>query len=164
MLGLFVRMGELFRNKAKSEGLIIYFDENKGVYSETFKLWCVKLKDLTIENFRTGTLGMEEKAEAMYRAKKEMWPPSFAEFRALCFPANDYDKQAHVILPSMFDPNNAHLLEDQTAKEKRRELGKQNTGKLLGLLGVKPPKEITEEDRAHARAALELAKQRLASK
>lgn len=156
-------MAELFRNKARSEGIVIFKSETheeQGIFSETFKLWCVKLKDLTIEDFRTGTLAMEQKAEAMYRQGDEMWPPSFAEFRALCFPAADNDKQAHRVLPSLYDPSTgSYRLEDQTAKEKRYAIGRQESSKLLDMLDVKP--EPVARDTDYEKQQLELAKQKL---
>lgn len=161
-------MAELFRNKARSEGLIIYFDEEKGVFSDTFKLWCVKLKDLTIENFRDGTLAMEQQAEAMYKTGEQMWPPSFAEFRALCFPSVDYDKQAHRMLPSLWDPvAMCYRLEDQTAKAERYKIGMQHTAALLQDLGdTKNRLTPAQADEAQefARIRLEQAKQLLAKK
>lgn len=156
VLGLFTRIAELFLNKASVHGLIVYFDEEKGIYSDAFKLWCVKLKDLTIEDFATGTLNMERKAEALYKANEEMWPPSFAEFRALCFPIVSFDKQAHRILPCYSDPKNAHLIEDLSAKEKRYELGRKKSGELRKLLGDEPKVE-REDNAAFAKAQLEKA-------
>jgi len=168
VLGLFTRMAELFRNKARSEGLIIYFDEEKEIYSDTFKLWCVKLKDLTIEHFRDGTLAMEQQAEAMYKSGEQMWPPSFAEFRALCFPNSDFDRQAHRMLPSLWDPvAMCYRLEDQTAKAQRYELGQKKTGELLELLGdtkTRLTPAQTAEAQEFARIRLEQAKQLLAKK
>lgn len=158
-------MGALFRNKAKAEGLLIYLsehDEERGIFSETFKLWCVKLKDLTAENFQAGTIGMEQKAEAMYQAGEEMWPPSFAEFRALCFPKVDNDAQAHKILPSMFDPKNTHMLEDITSREKRYELGKQKSAELLAMFGSDPEPEQVLQPSQESLNRLEQAKHRLA--
>lgn len=161
-------MAELFRNKARSEGLIIYSDEDKGMFSDTFKLWCVKLKDLTIEDFRDGTLAMEQMAEALYKSGEQMWPPSFAEFRALCFPSVDYDRQAHRMLPSLWDPAAmCYRLEDQTAKAKRYELGQKKSGELLELLGdtkTRLTPAQTAEAQEFARIRLEQAKQLLAKK
>lgn len=163
---MFARMAALFRNKAKSEGLIPFANEHHqkaGIFTDTFKLWCVKLKDLGVEDFARGTIAMEQKAEAMYQQGEQMWPPSFAEFRALCFPAVDYDKQALKVWPSQFDPKHAHLfLEDQTAKEKRYELGKQKSAELLGVLGVEPEKPVYSNE--FAAAQLEKAKRLLEEK
>ena len=146
VLGLFTRMAELFRNKARSEGIVIFKDEEAGVFSDTFKLWCVKLKDLTIENFRVGTIAMEQKAEIMFAAGDEMWPPRYAEFRALAFPKNNRDIQAHKPVPSLYDPQTGtYRLEDQTAKAKRYELGKRESSKLLEMLSEPSPEKIESE-------------------
>ena len=161
VLGLFTRMAELFRNKARSEGIVIYKNEAEGIFSDTFKLWCVKLKDLTIENFRTGTIAMERRAEDCFSRNVEMWPPSFAEFRALAFPKIDRDSQAHKPVPSLYDPQTGtYRLEDQTAKAKRYELGKQESSKLLAMLDQPSPEKIESETVvSYGKQQLEKAKQ-----
>jgi hypothetical protein len=159
-------MGALFRNKAKSEGLMMFASpahEARGDFTDTFKLWCVKLKDLQVENFACGTLEMEKRAEEIYRTetgkKQEMWPPSFAEFRAICFPCTDYDRQAHRMAPSSWDPvAQCYRLEDQTAKAERYKTGAEKTGALLDMLGD-TKKRIDPEQEAEAK---EFARQRLA--
>src|SRR5687767_12306120 len=83
VLLLFTRLADLFSSKAAAKGLIIYFDESKKIYSETFDLWCRKLDGLTVDDFKKGMEGLEAKAEESYRLGDEMWPPSYAEFRAL---------------------------------------------------------------------------------
>lgn len=157
VLGLFVRMAALYRNKAKSEGLVIYSsqdDEALGKYSENFKLWCVKLKDLTIDDFRIGMIEMEKRAEELYQENKEMWPPSYAEFRALCKPANNYDVQAYKNFESSYDPKTGtYRLEDQTAKQKRIEVGLKYTSDLMSMFKDPEPTPLTAaeiEDAARA--------------
>lgn len=162
-------MSALFRNKAKSEGLIPYASpahEQRAEFTDTFKLWCVKLKDLRVEDFAVGTLAMEKQAEETYKygdekGRREMWPPSFAEFRALCFPASDYDRQAHKMAPSSWDPvAQCYRLEDQTAKAERYRIGMEKTSELLDMLGAKkqPPEEELQKQRAFAAEQLEKAK------
>ncbi len=147
VLGLFARMGALYRNKARSEGLVIYSsedDEKLGRYSENFKLWCVKLKDLTIEDFKIGMIEMEKRAEEFYQKNVEMWPPSYAEFRALCKPANNYDVQAHKRFESYYDEKTGtYRLEDQTAKQKRLETGLKFTSELLSMFQEPEPAPLT---------------------
>ena len=149
VLGLFVRMAALYRNKARSEGLVIYSsedDERIGKYSENFKLWCVKLKDLDIEDFRIGMIEMEKRAEDLYKENKEMWPPSYAEFRALCKPANNYDVQAHKQFDSAYDESTGtYRLEDQMAKQKRIEVGLKYTSDLMSLFAEPEPAPLTPE-------------------
>lgn len=135
---LFTRLADLFGSKAASKGLGIYFDENKGIYSEQFDLWAWKLDDLTPENFKAGMEGLEKRAEDEYRAGNEMWPPSYAEFRALAFPASNRDTLAH----KPFD--NLALPEPKEYKSKRYEEGLKQTAALLAMLDDKPePKPLS---------------------
>jgi hypothetical protein len=152
----FTRMADLFGGKVFSRGLVIYADTEKQIYSEALKLWCRKLNDLTETDFKTGMLGLEQKTEAAYRDGDEMWPPSYAEFRALAFPKTTRDAVAH----KYFEPVLA--LEDQTAKAKRYEIGKKKSGELLQMLGVESPSQ--QRTNEHEKAALEQAKQLLAKK
>lgn len=55
-------------------------------------------------------------------------------------------------------------LPDKTAEEKARKAGAQELGSMLSLVGAKPAKQVTDEERARAKAALEKAKQLLANK
>ena len=157
VLALFARMGALFRNKARSDGLLIFankHDEEHEIYTDTFKLWCVKLRDLTAADFERGTLVMEKRAMDLYQQGEEMWPPSFAEFRALAFQATSRDTQAH----NPFERLPA--LEDKTAREKRYELGRQESRRLLDMFGdTKPNPKACDETQGRQR--LEEAKKRL---
>lgn len=125
---VFTRLADLFGSKAASRGLILFADEDRGVHSEAFRLWCRKLADLTAENFKTGIDGVERKAESDYREGHEMWPPSYAEFRALCFPKAGRDTQAHKVFERL------PALEDHTAKARRYEAGKKHCESILGML------------------------------
>lgn len=163
----------MFRNKAKSEGLMMFANpahEKAGIFTETFKLWCVKLKDLQVEHFARGTLEMEKRAEEIYRkgddkGHREMWPPSFAEFRGMCFPASDFDHQAHRMAPSLWDPvAMCYRLEDLTAKAERYQIGMQRTSEIFAILGdtkQRPTPEKTAEAQEFARQRLEQAKAKL---
>lgn len=149
ILLLFTRLADLFSSKAASKGLIIYFDESKGIYSEQFDLWCRKLDDLRLEDFKRGMEGLEKRAEEQYRLGAEMWPPSYAEFRALAFPATNRDSQAHKLAPSLYDPTTGkYRLEDMTAKEKRLQTGVKQCQDILAMLETPPPpsKPMTEAE------------------
>lgn len=135
MILLFTRLGDLFGSKCNQRGLVIYqsdYDEERGVYSEALRLWYRKLNDLTIDNFKCGMEGLEKKAEESYRLGGEMWPPSYAEFRALCFPYADRDLMAHNVLPRRLE------IEDQTAKTKRYKEGVKQSAALLAMLEPEP--------------------------
>lgn len=121
-------MGDLFGSKAASQGLIIYFDDEKRAYSDKFELWCRKLSDLQPVDFKRGMEGLERKSELDYREGREMWPPSYAEFRALAFPKSGRDTIAHKPFERIL------AIEDQTAKAKRYEEGVKQTTALLAML------------------------------
>jgi len=150
---LFTRLADLFGHKATSRGLVIYADSEKKIFSEAFKLWCRKLEDLNESHFKTGMSGIEKKAEEAYRAGDELWPPSYAEFRALAIPKAGNDIQAHKYFPPLL------ALEDQSAREARYERGMEETGKLLAMFGEETPKP--QCDNSKALAALEIAKEKL---
>jgi hypothetical protein len=138
---LFTRLADLFGSKAASKGLIIYFDQNKNIYSEQFDLWCWKLDDLMPEDFKNGMKGLEKRSEDQYREGGEMWPPSYAEFRALAFPASNRDTLAH----KTFDK--PALPEPKEYKSKRYEEGLKQTAALLAMLDDKPePKTLTQDE------------------
>lgn len=140
-------MADLFGSKASNRGMVIHYndvDEQKGIYSEAIELWCRKLSDLTQENFKTGMEGLEKKAEEAYRDGEEMWPPSYAEFRALCFPKNDRDSAAHKVLEHVL----LAPIESPEEKEKRLELGRIEAARLLALFDeLQEPKHLTEAER-----------------
>lgn len=152
---LFARLADLFDSKAAARGLIVYKDREKKIYSEKLELWCRKLDDLTPDDFKRGMAGLEAKAENDYKQGNEMWPPSYAEFRALAFPKTDRDTLAHKPFPRLT------ALEDQTEKAKRYELGKQKSRELLDMLGVSKPNP-NAGDAEFGKARLEAAKHKLA--
>jgi hypothetical protein len=129
---LFTRLADLFGSKASNKGLVIYWDEAKGIYSEQFDLWGWKLDDLNAEDFKRGMEGLERRAEQCYRDGEEMWPPSYAEFRALAFPASTRDTLAH----KPFDK--PALPEPLEHKSKRYQEGIKQAAALLAMLDDKP--------------------------
>ncbi len=147
MILLFTRLGDLFESKAAARGLVVYMDRERKIYSEKLELWCRKLDDLNPENFKTGIAGLERKAEIDYREGNEMWPPSYAEFRALAFPKTGRETQAHKYFPPV------PALEDQTAKAKRYELGRNESAKLLAMFGEDPVKPACSNEFARQRLA-----------
>ena len=145
VLLLFSRLGDLFSNKASVKGLVIFDnldDEKKGIYTETFELWCRKLDGLTIDDFKKGMEGLEAKAEESYRLGDEMWPPSYAEFRALAFPKTDRDAIAH----KPFERQG--LPEPKEYRSKRYSEGVKQCKDILAMLETPPPtsKPMTEAE------------------
>lgn len=154
MILLFARLGDLFDSKAANRGLVVYADREKKIYSEKLELWCRKLDDLTAEDFKRGMAWLEKRAEESYALGDEMWPPSYAEFRALAFPLSGRDTLAHKPFAQL------PALEDKTAREKRYALGREKSRELLDMLGAtKPNPKAVGEDIGRQR--LEEAKRRL---
>lgn len=141
---LFTRLADLFGSKAANKGLIIFDDQERGEYSDQFELWCRKLDDLTVDDFKRGMEGLEKRAEQEYRQGAEMWPPSYAEFRALAFPESGHDTQAH----KLFKP--LGLPEPMEHKQQRYKTGSERCQELLAMLeGDKPePKPLTDAEKA----------------
>jgi len=143
VLLLFTRLADLFGSKAASKGLKIYEVPGDKDYSDGFKLWCRKLDDLKLEDFKRGMERLEKRAEDEYRLGNEMWPPSYAEFRALAFPSSTRDTLAH----KPFEDN--ALPEPKEYRSKRYEEGVKQTAALLAMLDDKPePKPPTPEELA----------------
>jgi len=140
---LFTRLADLFGSKAASKSLVIYDGKVQEEYSEQFDLWAWKLDDLTAEDFKRGMDGLERRAEQCYRDGEEMWPPSYAEFRALAFPASTRDALAH----KPFDK--PALPEPQDYRAKRYQEGLRQTAALLAMLDDKQEdKQLTDADKA----------------
>lgn len=143
VLLLFTRLADLFGSKASSKGLKIHEFQGDTDYSEGFKLWCRKLDDLKLEDFKRGMEGLEKRAEDEYRLGNEMWPPSYAEFRALAFPASTRDTIAHKPFEGKTLP------EPKEYRSKRYEEGVKQTAALLSMFDDKPePKKPSQEELA----------------
>jgi hypothetical protein len=156
---LFTRLADLFDSKAAAKGLVIFSDREKKIYSEKIELWFRKLDDLDTEDFKRGMTNLEKKAEIDYREGNEMWPPSYAEFRALAFPKSGRDTQAHKVFDRPIG------IEDQTAKAKRCEVGIKNTSSLLEMLDQPSPEKIKSEAVvSYGKQQLEKAREMLARK
>lgn len=149
---LFTRIADLFGSKAASKSLVIYDSKVQDEYSEQFDLWAWKLDDLTAEDFKRGMEGLEKRAEQCYRDGEEMWPPSYAEFRALAFPASNRDTLAH----KTFDK--PALPEPKEYKSKRYEEGLKQTAALLAMLDDKPEDKQQTQDEINDLQRLEKIK------
>ncbi len=80
-------------------------------YSADFKLWCWKLNDLTLAQFKQGVEMMEAQEASARRTGEDSWPPSYAGFIGLATmrrgpPAGTFEK----------------LPPPSLSKEERREL------------------------------------------
>ena len=125
---LFVTFSDLFLEKAKNRGLVIYQNDRQeeNTYSETFLFWCRKLNGLTARQFHRGIAKIEARAKTMYLNGAEMWPPSYAEFIAVA--TEDRDTRAH----RHFDQ--ATMLENKTLRENQYEIGLQRCSILMKIL------------------------------
>lgn len=79
---LFVRLSDLFGNRARACGLEI--EQAPGVYTKTFKTWCYKLRDLTRDDIAYGVKRIEMHIADGIRCDREVWPPSYAEMIGYC--------------------------------------------------------------------------------
>lgn len=113
-LGIFARFGDLFQNKCKASGIIIYDDDDK--YTETFKLWCVKLDQakLTVEDVARGIKHLEEHIRDSVRSDNEVWPCSYPEFIGHC----QAQKERGKLWKSLPKPT----LTDEQKKERMKKL------------------------------------------
>lgn len=96
-----------------------------GRYSPEFLLWCRKLQGLSDEEYQRGFTMLEARVREAATLGEEEWPPSYAGFMGLC--EKPFGSMAH----KPFDKSRA--LEDQTTKEKRRELGIRECQNLLSM-------------------------------
>lgn len=129
---LFTRMGVLFSDKCRLKGLSIYlsdYDEDMGNVSEQFILWCQKLEGLNEEDFKRGMTNMESRQARIYAEGGEMWPPSYSEFMGLCQDVSKPEIAHYSAAYKDFDKSTA--IEDKTAKEKRKEIGRKELSALL---------------------------------
>lgn len=83
-MGIFARFADLFQNKCKTQGIVIYNDDDK--YTDTFKLWCVKLDQagIKVDDVARGIKHLEEHIRDSARSGNEVWPCSYAEFIGHC--------------------------------------------------------------------------------
>lgn len=97
--------------------------EEQNIHTDTFYLWCRKLRGLSAEQIAYGMERIEGMAGEAFASGREMWPPSYAEFIGLC--NQKYETAAH----KYFD--RSHALENKTLKESRNELGRRKCAELM---------------------------------
>ena len=106
------------------EGAI--FDYHKN-FTNNFLFWCRKTESLTEKQWKHGIKTLENDCRIAEREgeAKYLKPPNYAVFVEKCqLPFNSKMYQ---------DFPRSQLIEDQTAKDKRREMGIQECGKLLAM-------------------------------
>lgn len=86
-----MRFADLFGELARSKGFEIR-RENSTELTREFQLWCLKLKDMTDEQFTNGMEQVEKDIAKNAKDGKPSYPPSYAEFIGL---ANRKDEVIH---------------------------------------------------------------------
>lgn len=128
---VFGRFADLYHNKCKSHGLLIFLtekDEAIGRYSDTFHVWCHKLKHLDQDRVAYGVKRLEGQIAERSRYGEESWPPSYAEFVGLC--EEKYQTRCH----KPFDSSKA--LENKTYIERQRAYNRKKCADLLKSLDL----------------------------
>jgi hypothetical protein len=132
VISTFAVFAQLFGTKCQQQGLVVYSNEERGIHSPTFLLWCQKLSGLRLGEFKSGWAVLEKRVENAGREGKDLWPPTYAEFLGMC--TRNHETRAHV----PFKPESA--LEDLGAKEAAKEAGAQAIADMRATMGL-PPKE-----------------------
>lgn len=116
-------MAQLFGARwARSEG-----DALEGSdFTPRFLLWCRKTEALRDEDWARGFEVIEYRVGCAGRDEKAIFPPSYAEFVGLCQPP------VGIAAHRKFAPLQ---LEDKTAIQKRRAMGRERCSALLDFLG-----------------------------
>lgn len=124
MILVFTRLADLFANKSRAQGLLIYDDTEN--YSEAFLLWCRKCDGLTPKQFKFGMEQLESRATKAAQRGSEMWPPSYAEFIGIA--TESWETKAH-------KPYAAPALPDKAAQGRARKAGAMALNDMKSLFG-----------------------------
>jgi len=114
-----------------------HIDENG--YTKTFLERCYQLRDID----QAGWSRVRERIQSDIRQNalkhKESWPPNYLEILAYA-EEPETDEWVNERMYKIFD--NATAIEDKTAREKRMQLGREQTAKLFTILGE--PESLAE--------------------
>jgi hypothetical protein len=124
MILAFTRMADLFGPKCKAHGLEIR--DERGNYTEPFKLWCRKCNGLTPTQITNGMRRVEFDCAKRAQAGDESWPPSYAEFIGLC--TANWESRAH-------KPFEQLSLPDKGAQERAKVAGSSALSDMKSLFG-----------------------------
>jgi hypothetical protein len=120
-------MGILFHNKwTSTEGSSAV----NGKPSPGLLIWCEKLEGLTGEQIKTGIEALESKLEKSSHGDKELWPPSYAEFKGLCLPRQN-DDGLRLEWRKEYRERDAMRLENITARDAQALRNKDHAKNLL---------------------------------
>lgn len=67
---------------------------NDGAYTREFNLWADNLSNRSPDEIAAGFKLLETRVKSNYENGKENWPPSYAEFAALCKPYQYKQREA----------------------------------------------------------------------
>lgn len=116
-------MTQLFQHKWESTAGAAIDDDG---YTETFMRWCKELEGFTTEDWKRAYTRVESDIKAAAKMGKEIWPPSTLDVIAYA--------EHNPTGSAMYKPfDRSTALEDKTAREKRRELGKEQCSNLLNM-------------------------------
>jgi len=121
----------LFHNKWTShEGSAVV----DGKPTPGFLVWCEKLEGLTGQQIKMGIEALEARLERASQADKEIWPPSYAEFKGLCLMSkhpDGRDIEWSENWQKWYKRDELLAIENKTAKE---ELAARNSKRAKALL------------------------------
>lgn len=113
-------MGDLYSNK-----WTLSISSSDGAYTREFNLWTDNLSKRSPDEIAAGFKLLETRVKSNYENGKENWPPSYAEFAALCKP---YKYRATTPVP---EASRIELTEEQVAANKEKVSDEIN--KLKGM-------------------------------
>lgn len=110
-----------------TKGIRIYDHEEDQIYSETFRQWCRKLQTLNAKQFKAGIELLEYRQGQAYNLGEEMWPPSYAQFKAMCL--EGYGTQCHRRFTFQ-------ALPDITSRERAQKAGERELDKMREMFDL----------------------------
>lgn len=88
---------------------------NDGDFSRQFKLWCTEFEGKSVDDVKRGFDLLKKRIESNFEHGKENWPPSYAEFKALCKPYiysnKDVKKIGYEVSDEQREANSAKIKE-----------------------------------------------------
>ena len=130
---LWVRMAQMFPAKWLSGAGA--FRAIGGGLTETAKTWCWKLDGLTERQFADGIRELEHRAEQAGAQGKELWPPSYAEFRGMALNPSGSDWE-HRRIEAADRERAARTLTHQPSPDERKRIARQHMDQIRRTLGM----------------------------
>jgi hypothetical protein len=131
---LWVRMTQMFPSKWSSGAGA--FRAMGGGLTETAKTWCWKLDGLTERQFAAGIRELEYRSQQAGALGKELWPPSYSEFRGMALNPSGAGWEHRQIEQADRDRAAQLALGYQDTIEARRAAGRSELDKMRSMLGL----------------------------